>query len=159
MVRKLENGRWAKECPKCGIEQTYLRKNYAEASEKLGKLCKKCANKINGSNIHKGYYKGVLRSSFVHKYKSNAALRGIVWSIEFDYLADLLIEQDFKCSLTGESLDAMEIQNNASLDRIDSNLGYEVGNVQWVTVDVNMMKQSYSQERFIEICKSVADKN
>jgi hypothetical protein len=158
MVIQLENGRFAKDCPYCGIQQTYLRKNYAVESEALGKRCKACANNDPKSNSHKGYYKGVLRASFAHKYKTGAETRGIEFNVSFDYLADLLIEQDFECALSGESLDAMELNNNASLDRIDSSLGYIEGNVQWVTSEVNMMKQSYSQARFIEVCKAVADK-
>lgn len=158
MVIKLANGRFAKDCPQCGVQQTYLRKNYAVESEALGKRCKTCTNSDPNNNAHKGFYKGVLRASFAHKYKTCAETRGIEFNVSFDYLADLLIEQDFECALSGESLDAMEIQNNASLDRIDSSLGYIEGNLQWVTSEVNMMKQSYSQERFVEVCKAVADK-
>lgn len=155
---KLDNGRYAKDCPSCGVQQTYSRKNYAKESEKLGKVCKKCANSDPDNNQHKGFYKGVLRASFVHKYKTGAETRGIPWSVSFEYLADLLIEQDFKCALTGFELDAMGLANNASLDRIDSSVGYVKGNLQWVTSEVNMMKQHYSQDRFIEICKAVTDK-
>ena len=158
MVIKLANGRFAKDCPQCGVQQTYLRKNYAVESEALGKRCKGCTRKDPNNNSHKGYYKGVLRASFVHKYKTGAETRGIEFDISFDDLADLLIEQDFECALSGESLDAMGINNNASLDRIDSSLGYVYGNVQWVTSKVNMMKQSYSQDEFIAVCKAVANK-
>jgi archaellum component FlaC len=44
-----------------------------------------------------------------------------------------------------------------SLDRIDSKLGYIEGNVQWLHKDVNYMKQEYSQEYYIDICKKVAN--
>jgi len=156
VVVQLTNGRYAKDCPQCGSQSTYLRCNYAVESEKLGKLCKRCSGPTNAT--HKGYYKGVLRASFVHKYKAGAETRGLDFSVSFNHLADLLIEQDFQCALSGESLDAMQINNNASLDRIDSSAGYIEGNVQWVTSEVNMMKQSYSQQRFIEVCRAVADK-
>jgi hypothetical protein len=158
MVIKKEDGRYYKNCPCCGAEQSYLRKNYAELSLKMGKLCKACSNKKPENNSHQGYYKGVLRKSFAHTYKTNAELRGIVWDVSFDYLADLLIEQDFKCALTGWDIHAMDIKNPASLDRIDSNEGYVEGNVQWVYSKVNMMKQRYSQEDFIAVCCAVADK-
>jgi hypothetical protein len=158
MVIQLEDGRYAKNCPQCGEQQTYLRKNYAIESETVGKRCKACANSDPSTNAHKGFYKGVLRASFAHKYKTGAETRGIPFTVSFDDLADLLIKQDFRCALSDEELDAMEISNNASLDRIDSSLGYVQGNVQWVTSKVNMMKQSYSQEEFIEVCKAVADK-
>ena len=157
VVKKLD-GRYYKPCPQCNKEQSYLRKNYAEESLRLGKVCKKCANNAPDNNCHKGYYTGVLRKSFAHKYQKNAELRGIVWGVSFDYLADLLIEQDFKCALTGWDIHAMEVNSPASLDRIDSSLGYIEGNLQWVTSKVNMMKQSYSQQDFIDVCCAVADK-
>lgn len=75
-VIKLDTGRYAKNCPSCGKQQTYLRKNYAEVS----------------------------------------------------------------------------------IDRIDSSFGYLKENIQLVDKRVNMMKQSYSQEEFILVCKAVADK-
>jgi hypothetical protein len=158
MVTELDNGRFAKDCPQCGVQQTYLRKNYAVESKVLGKRCKACTNNDPENNAHKGYYKGVLRASFAHKYKTGAETRGIEFSVSFEDLADLLIEQDFECALSGESLDAMGLNNNASLDRIDSSLGYIKGNVQWVTSKVNMMKQSYSQDEFIAVCRAVSDK-
>lgn len=156
MVKLKEDGRWYKHCPSCNEEQSYLRKNYAISSEQLQKLCKKCSNRDPQNNAHKGYYKGVLRASFVHKYKTSAETRGIEWDISFDYLAELLIDQDFKCALSGETLDAMQIQNNCSLDRIDSSQGYVEGNVQWTTSMVNMCKQSYTQADFISMCVAVS---
>ena len=158
MVIKKEDGRYYKNCPCCGVEQSYLRKNYAEESLRIGKLCKKCSNKNPDNNAHKGYYKDVLRKSFVHKYKANAALRDLDWNVSFEYLADLLIEQDFKCALTGWNIHAMDVNSPASLDRIDSSLGYIEGNLQWVTSKVNMMKQHYSQQDFIDVCCAVANK-
>ena len=86
-------------------------------------------------------------------------MRNIEWNITFEYLADLLIEQDFKCDLTGWDIDAMEVnKNTASLDRIDSSKGYIEGNVQWVHKMVNMSKQQYTQEEFVEMCTAVANK-
>lgn len=101
MVIKGADERYYKPCPECGEMQSYLRKNYAEHSWKTGKCCKKCSNNNPENNAHKGFYKSVLRASFAHKYKSGAQARGIEWDLEFEYLADLLIEQDFKCALSG----------------------------------------------------------
>jgi len=53
----------------------------------------------------------------------------------------------------------MEVNaNTASLDRIDSSKGYIEGNVQWVHKMVNMSKQQYTQEEFINMCIAVANK-
>jgi hypothetical protein len=154
-----EDGRWYKPCFSCGDIQSYLRKHYAINSLNENKLCKKCSNRLPENNSHKGWHKGVLRLSFIGKYKVNAALRRIEWNIDNDYLADLLIEQKFKCALTGWDISAMNIQKNtASLDRIDSKAGYIEGNLQWVHKMVNMCKQNYKQEDFLEMCISIADK-
>lgn len=156
MVRKGLDGRYYKDCPQCGEPQSYLRKNYAEHSEALGKRCKKCSNSDPNNNSHKGYYKGVLRASFAHKYMTGAQTRGIEWDVTFDYLADLLIEQDFKCALTGADIEAMGVDSTASLDRIDSSMGYVPDNVQWVSNMVNMCKHKYTQDEFIQMCLDVA---
>ena len=156
-VYKGADGRWYKPCPSCGSEQSYLRRNYAITSYNEGKECKACSNSRPENCVHKGWVKGVLRSSFALKYKTSADLRGLEWDLTFEQLADLLIEQDFKCSLTKWDIDAMELnKNTASLDRIDSSKGYVEGNVQWVHKMVNMCKQQYSQEDFIEMCQAVA---
>ena len=47
----------------------------------------------------------------------------------------------------------------ASLDRIDSKKGYIKGNLQWVHKDLNIMKNSYPNQYFIEMCKKVANAN
>jgi hypothetical protein len=46
----------------------------------------------------------------------------------------------------------------ASLDRIDSSKGYEIDNIQWVHVMVNMCKNKYPQDKFVEMCKAIASK-
>lgn len=158
-VYKGEDGRWYKPCPNCGDEQSYLRRNYAIMSYNEAKECKSCSNKKPENNSHKGWIKGVLRTSFAYKYQAQADIRGLDWDITFEYLAELLIKQDFKCALTGWDIDAMEVnKNTASLDRIDSSKGYTEDNVQWVHKMVNMTKQQYTQEEFIDMCKAVTDK-
>jgi len=158
-VYKGQDGRWYKNCPNCGNKQSYLRRNYAIMSYNEGKECKGCSNKKPENNAHKGWIKGVLRSSFVRKYQAQAYIRGLEWDVTPEYLANTLIEQDFKCVLTGWNIDAMKVnKNTASLDRIDSSKGYVEGNVQWVHKMINMSKQQYSQEEFIDMCKSVANR-
>ena len=156
VVVKKEDGRWYKPCSKCGKEQSYLRKTYAISSFNEKKLCKSCSNKLPENNSHKGWIKGVLRNSFVRKYMINASLRNIEWCVTYEYLADLLIEQNMKCKLTGWTLDALSVnKNTASLDRINSKLGYVEGNVQWVHKMVNMCKQQYPKEEFLKMCEAI----
>lgn len=159
-VTKGTDGRYYKPCPECGESQSYLRKNYAEESLRLKKLCKSCSNKKT-DNCHRGWHRGI-RVSWFNKFKAGAETRGIEWDISIDIVADLMKQQDSKCALTGWTIEFPESghpqKSNASIDRIDSSKGYIEGNVQLVTRHVNMMKQQYTQEYFIKVCKAVAEK-
>jgi len=79
-----------------------------------------------------------------------------------DDIADLYGEQKGLCALTGWGIAFPECGHPqtslASIDRIDSSFGYLKENIQLVDKRVNMMKQQYSQEEFILICRAVADK-
>ena len=46
----------------------------------------------------------------------------------------------------------------ASIDRIDSSIGYVIGNVQWVHKQVNFMKGTMEQKEFIKFCKLISSK-
>lgn len=157
-VTKGLDGRWYKNCPTCGEQQSYLRKNYAVESFRLGKECKKCSNRRT-ENCHRGWHRGI-RVSWFNQFKTGADLRGIVWSLTLDDVADLMEMQSYRCALTGwdiEFPDAGHPQKAlASIDRIDSKGPYSKENSQLVTRKVNMMKQQYSQQEFVDICKAVA---
>ena len=62
------------------------------------------------------------------------------------------------CALTGWEIDMSYSNDTASLDRIESSKGYTKGNIQWVHSMVNMCKNKYSQDKFIEMCQAIADK-
>jgi hypothetical protein len=157
-VTKGLDGRWYKNCPSCGEQQSYLRRNYAVESFRLGKECKKCSNKRT-ENCHRGWHRGI-RISWFNQFKAGAETRGIVWSLTMDDVADLMEMQSYRCALTGwdiEFPDAGHPQKAlASIDRIDSKGHYSKENSQLVTRKVNMMKQQYSQQEFVEVCKAVA---
>lgn len=65
---------------------------------------------------------------------------------------------DGQCQMTGWPISIAYAISNASLDRIDSKQGYEVGNIQWVHSMVNMAKNKYDMVEFIRMCKAVAEK-
>ena len=94
---------------------------------------------------------------FIRKAKARARSCGI----DVAYLKELWDRQEGKCALTGFPLAiGRKVPNHmyeASLDRIDSSIGYEEGNVQFVCLILNYAKNSYSNEevkRFIERLKS-----
>ena len=158
MVIKGIDGRWYKPCPSCGIMQSYLRKNYAEESSRLNKECKSCSNKKT-ENCSRGLYKDI-RISWFNKFKLSSQLRNIEFDITPEYLWDIFVEQDYRCNLTGWPIGWAEVgsDHTASIDRIDSSIGYIAGNIQLLHKDVNMAKQQYSQEYFINMAQAIANK-
>lgn len=86
-------------------------------------------------------------------YRVGAEQRGHTWSVDPEYLWKVWLAQDGRCAYTGWELAHGE---SASLDRIDSSIGYEVGNVQWLHKEVNWMKGTFAPSRFLEICSAVA---
>lgn len=75
-------------------------------------------------------------------------------------IEEVLLKQDFKCALTGLDIAFNSVASlcTASIDRIDSNKDYEIGNIQIVHKDVNIMKNKYDNNYFISIAKLIATK-
>ncbi len=146
--------RWDVECLNCGKKRFINRKDHAIRLS--SNKCKQCSNK---DNHPQGEYEGI-RISFFNKYKLGAISRDLDFEIDIDFMSKLAKKQNYKCNYSGLSLnfsgDFKKI--TASIDRIDSSIGYLKDNVCWVHKDVNMMKQQFTEERFIEICNLVSNK-
>lgn len=95
-----------------------------------------------------------LTGVWLHSYKYNAQKRGIEWSVSPEYLWELWLNQHRQCYYTGRIL---VHGDTASLDRIDNNQGYVIGNVKWVHRNVNRMKSNFTDAEFLAICSEVAD--
>lgn len=98
------------------------------------------------------------------KADSNRRQRSIPFDLTIEDAWSLFEKQSGRCALTGTEISFAETTREywakgttASLDRIDSSSGYELGNVQWVHKDINKMKQNFPEERFIELCKMVVE--
>jgi hypothetical protein len=86
-------------------------------------------------------------------------------TITVEYLKNLWEKQDGRCPYTGWRLDNPETTahwnchqlhpSTASLDRIDSSLGYIPGNVQFVSVMANFAKRDFPEEKLLEFCQAV----
>ena len=140
----------------CG-EQVYLLSKDIECGKKENCGCSK---KFRGKDnkLYKGYED--ISSTFWTRVKHNATNRNIDFTISIEYIWNLFIEQDKKCVLSGLPLCICRSKGNhstASLDRIDSNVGYIPGNVQWVHKSVNKIKSDFVEERFIELCCKICD--
>ena len=73
-------------------------------------------------------------------------------NIDEAYIAEIYLQQNGLCALSGIDLD----EENMSVDRIDSTKGYIKGNIQWVDFTVNRMKSDIEQNKFIKLCEMIA---
>lgn len=135
----------------CGTEKTVF------GTHLLKGTTTHCGCKTDRSSANfKGHKKVGLTyfSSLIRGANGGKGRKPVDFSLTLEYIGDLLEEQGYKCKLSGLTICAKN--NTASLDRIDSSLGYTEGNVQWLHKDINMMKRHYNQDYFIHLCKKVA---
>lgn len=144
----------------CGnkTERTFT----ALTRKKNQKMCMECRNKYISELKWKGHY--LISGNKWDAIKRSATTRSLEFSVTIEQAWELYESQNRKCALSDIQIyfetenDIEDQRGTASLDRIDSNLGYFIGNLQWVHKDVNCIKMDLTQERFIEICKRVAEK-
>ena len=89
-------------------------------------------------------------------------VRNLKFTIDIDYVMDLLIKQDGKCALTGWDLEFTrggdwdgKNPRGATMDRIDNSKGYVKGNIQIVCGMPNTVRGSLSMEDFKNLCKVI----
>lgn len=91
---------------------------------------------------------------------TKAKLRTKEFSLTPDDLCIIWEQQEGRCAYTKLPLLATANQfNTVSLDRIDSNIGYVVGNIQLVCTAVNKMKQEYTEDLFVLLSLLVTQNN
>lgn len=142
----------------CGSEREV---NFYELIKGRSSGCKRCTGAGDKTSRWKGC--GPVAGRLWGEVRRNAKARGLALSVTIEQAAALWDAQHGKCALSGSPLSfermvgGIKQRGTASLDRIDSSRGYEVGNVQWVHKDVNKMKTNFSDEEFIAVCCRVAD--
>lgn len=139
-------------------------------SHAKGSICPKCDVAVKRANrIGKTPYKNGFPVRWINHYKRIAAKRGLAFTIDTAYLLELAEKQHRCCAYTGQLLvfpaldrhrKVLDVirESTASIDRIDSGKGYIPGNVQWVHKDVNRMKYTFTETRFIELCRLVTER-
>jgi len=123
----------------------------------------KIKQKRNHMNPYKRAYnlvKGRNSPTYNTKYRTPKK-----FTITLEYVLDLAEKQKHRCALTGipfNTIRTKEKNHNAllpSIDRINSDIGYVLGNVQWVTIWANRAKLDYPTEFFQEVCRITAQNN
>jgi len=111
------------------------------------KTCGFCNRIENYKDISGSYWRSIQR---------RAENRGLNFNINIEKVWRIYELQNFKCALSEWDLSKFEF---ASLDRIDSKLGYIEGNVQWLHRDINKSKWNLNQDWYKTICWLVSNNN
>lgn len=144
--------RWLCRCI-CGKENIL---NTQSITQGKTKSCKKCA-RFTGIEELSGTYLKII--------KSRALREDRIFNLDLPVLWELYLKQDKKCALSGIEIKLERSYSRncktqtASLDRIDSNKGYTLDNVQWVYKDLNIIKSNTPNDEFINWCKLIAKQN
>lgn len=159
---KNQNHRHAKCRCKCGHE-SFIRID--SLIQNINKSCPKCSI-FTKRKWHKSV--GDFSRSHYNEIKQQAKTRKLDFNISQEFLWYLFLKQNKKCKISGlditlnnklinNRIDRINI--SASVDRIDSSLGYTENNVQWVHKYVNIMKGALSDETFISMCNIISKYN
>lgn len=134
-------------CPKC-MKEKVIRISQSKRG------IKSCHWK-GSQNIPYSYYTGI---------KNGAISRKIEFKIQINDLEALWKKQKGICAISQLPLSFSDkvtdrSKTTASLDRIDSSMGYTKDNIQWIHKDINRMKQDLNEDVFINYCKRIASVN
>lgn len=124
-------------------------------SEKEIKIPSEFKEKWNGSNSDE--------CTPFRYYLKKARARKWDYDIDCSYLNDLWKKQKGKCSISGLDMKLKTHSNTsedlgltaASLDRIDSSLGYIKGNVQFMCVGLNLLKGKREDSEVIDFLDKI----
>ncbi len=149
--KKTNRRLWLCRC-ECGVEKKI---NYYQVREGEIKSCG-CYHKDNQKKIHwKGYEE--ISGKYWSQIKKGAQNRAIEFNLDIKYIWDLYINQKRKCALSSLEIGFENSKYSASLDRIDSSIGYIKGNVQWIVKEINYMKMNLQEKDFIFFCKKISN--
>lgn len=85
--------------------------------------------------------------------RRSAKKRNLEFFISMEDIYNKFIEQDRKCKYSGREISFLD--KTASIDRIDSKVGYITSNIQIVHKYVNLFKLSNSEEVFLNWIKTI----
>lgn len=116
-----------------------------------------CLNRACGKDSPHWKGCGEISATFFKSVKLGAAERSLELSVTIEHIWDLFLKQNRRCALTGMEIwfYAKDVEQTASLDRIDSNKGYVEGNLQWVHKSINVMKWDLDQALFLDYVKKI----
>jgi hypothetical protein len=139
---------WRCSCS-CGGE---VEVNAGDLTRKDNRKITNCPNSLHRTGENSKHWKGEfgISASYFQSVKAGAESRGICFEIGYEDMSKVFTGY---CALSGIPI---VLGKEASLDRIDSSLGYTSSNIQWLHKDVNRIKSDLDQDYFINLCKKIA---
>lgn len=169
-------------CDYCGGEGVKAASEYKRNINKGRKnyCCRECAGKGSGRS-RTGVPRQASEALIEHnrqicnnrrdeytpfRYSFSCAKRRFKdFNLTLEHLKEVWEKQEGKCPYTGISLilpesgnlDSLDPTTRASLDRINSDLGYVIGNVQFISTSINFMKSTMSDSQTKQFLKSISN--
>lgn len=169
-------------CSYCNIEFE-KETRYIKSAEKMGRLhycscaCSGKNNLILGKEKIDMWNHSLKNREHLNNIKNNrrdefTGFRNLLSScnkrskdcnLDLNYLKEIWEKQKGKCAVTCVDLQLKSAYNKnyqASIDRVDSTLGYVKGNIRFVSVSVNWLKNNLNDDHikeFMQICKMVVN--
>lgn len=166
VICEINDSTLVRNCPICQKEIEYSSKKTLYQANNRNSICKSCrttiANKSplrNSKLENNSQWKGYKNIPF--NWFSKYFLRGRkkrTGNITLQQVSELWDKQNGKCALSGLNINWNDDEkgHTCSIDRIDSKKEYILENVQLVHKDVNLMKNKFNNDYYIDICKLVA---
>jgi hypothetical protein len=148
------NRKNTKQCKVCGILKK--REEFGEVNistgARISAYCKPCSLKKHTEWCERNYFLYLM--SLIQRNSRSNIKKTI--GVDAIFLEELFNKQDGKCALSGLHLILEKHNlNSPSIDRIDSNKGYEKDNIHIVCKIVNLMKHQLTVEQLYEYCAAI----
>ena len=112
-------------------------------------ICNQCKHLRDKERWRDNYESYV--SSRIRIAKARAKKHGFSFAIDKDYILEILERQNYRCAITGFPLSRTRKKGDydLSIDRVDSELGYEKDNVVLVCNRAKRRKKRRKRDRFV----------
>lgn len=161
-------------CPQCGqissklsnqkddkwdyekLKEFYPKESLESCSQIFGKSIKTVHKKVKLLGLRIKHHE-FIPPFLMNNLKIGAETRGLEMKIGYAEIWDTFILQNRKCALTGWDITFAKThhKNTASVDRIDSRLGYTKNNIQIVHKLINVLKQNYDEEFLFRVAEAI----
>lgn len=161
-ILTLTNFLKTRQCKFCGSEIIYTHYQSYWNAVNRNSGCRSCRSANNNRSPNRNVkkennsnwkgYKNVGYNWFSKYFERSSRKHTGTITIQDAY--NKLEAQGFRCALSGIPL-AWSEDSGMSIDRIDSDKEYDLDNIQIVHKNVNLMKNHFDQDYFIEVCKRI----